>query len=348
MLLILLLLLPNLGAQEVAEPQDDIKAASEEVSRDETEKQSDPASLTSGSDSGDITEMSGPSAVYAIVDLLSRSVDVLLETWMVESPPALMYLETGLDFYHVYQLQLVCAEQLNYFQLNIGIRPIPLIASMPIEYVPQDVVKLAELMIRELQMTAVEIGLENMPEQIKFFQNKTPTDVAEETLRAYRKLRALNGQLEVSPSEVYAHIVRAVADGKSILRQIDPACRYRIDAPISAEGRTARDILNSCLEARQEINDFRKGDTILPLIPVPILPESQDVTPDDVFLQVQILIAELNLIKFSTNTISSTPLPVLVSGKTPKDAHQKVFELRYIISQAPSLIKLVAEMKRLN
>ena len=72
----------------------------------------------------------------------------------------------------------------------------------------------------------------------------------------------------------------------------------------------------------------------MPTIPVPDPPE-YEVRPRDVFLQTQIIIAELNLLKKRLNTVSTTPLPVPVSADTtPTDVHGQATMIEYLLSQA--------------
>lgn len=283
-----------------------------------------------------------PSDVYMAVDLLNRSADVMLEAGKIKVPPPQRSLESGLGPFHAYQLQLACIEKLHAFQLSVGMRPIPLVVSTPMKYSPADVQKLTDMMLAEMRKLASMCGVEGLPTSVNKASGKTPTDVVKVTLDLFAKLCALSGQEKITPSEVYAQIVRAVADGESILKQIDPACRYQVDAPVSKPDRTPGDVFAQCLEVRREINTLREG-LGLDTTPVPTIPENQQLQPADVFVQTQIIIAELNLLKMNTDTVSSTPLAIPTEGKTPTDVHQHAAYLQYLIPQVRSLRTMVAQ-----
>ncbi len=283
-----------------------------------------------------------PSDVYATVDRLNRSVDVLLAAKQIPLPPPQRSLESGLGPFHAYQLQLACIEKLHAFQRNTGMRPIPLVVSTPMKYFPADVKKVADLMLAEVRKVASTWNVEGLPDGVNKVSGKTPTDVVKATLNLFAKLSALGGLTKISPSEVYAQITRAVVDGESILKQIDPASRYLVDAPVSEPGKTPADAFARCLELRREINKLREG-LGLNTTPVPRITAGQQLQPADVFMQTQIIIAELNLLKMNTDTVSSTPLAIPVQGKTATDVHQQVAFLQYLIPQVRSLRAMVAQ-----
>lgn len=289
-----------------------------------------------------IPEGISPSDVYATVDLLNRSVDVLLEARKIKVPPPQRSLESGLGPFHAYQLQLACIEKLHAFQRSTGMRPIPVVVSTPMKYSPADVKKLTDMMLTEVRKVASASSVEGLPDSVNKASGKTPTDVGKVTLDLFAKLSALSGQEKITPSEVYAQITRAVADGESILKQIDPACRYLVDAPVSEPGRTPGDVFAQWLEVRREINTLREG-LGLSTTPVPRISAGQQLQPADVFVQNQIIIAELNLLKMNTDTVSSTPPAIPVKGKTPTDVHQRAAFLQYLIPQVRSLRTMVAQ-----
>jgi hypothetical protein len=282
-----------------------------------------------------------PSNVYGAVELASRLVDVLLEAQGIEIPATYECGESGLGPFHVYQINLACIERLHAFQRSKEMRPIPIVISTPMKYTPADVIKLPEAMLLELANVAVALDVEGLPTERIELSRKTPTHVFEITLELFNKLSLLSGQERITPSEVFAQISRAVADGESILRQVDPACRYRVDAPTSEVGRKPSDVYAQCLEVRREINRLREYLGIS-TTPVPETSDTSNLQPFDVFVQTQIIIAELNLLKINTNTISSTPLAIPVTGKTPTDVHQQATLLQYLLPQIRTLRSLVA------
>lgn len=286
-----------------------------------------------------------PNDAYSVSDLTERTLDVLLKARGIDAPAKRVSRETGLGPFHVYQLQVACIERLHRFQKGADLSPAPLVTSTPMKYTPADVQKLGKLLLAELRAVASATGVSGLPENAKTFTDKTPTDVFALLVGVFSQLRALNEESSITPNEVYGEAVRAVGDARSILSQIDPASRYRIDVPTSKEGLSPRDVFAKCLEVRAAINRIR-GTLGLGNTPVMRLTDVTDLSPEDVFLQMQILIAESNLVKMGTGTVSSTALAVPVHGKTASDVHQQVALLQYLLEQINPLRELVATAGR--
>ena len=285
-----------------------------------------------------------PSNVYATMDALTTAVDLILDAKQIPVPPPRKCLESGLGPFHVHQFQLACVERLHTLQRQAGMSPIPLVVSTPMKYSWADVKKITDLMASEVWKFGSALEIEGLPDKLDTFSEKTPADVAEITLNLFAKLSAMSGQEKISPNEVFAQVVRAGADAEAILKQIDPACRYRVNPPASKPGRKPSDVFAKCLEVRHAINKLRESMK-LSATPVPSMSADRKLQPADVFIQTQIIIAELNLLKMNTGTISSTPLAIPVSDKTPTNVHEQVALLQYLLPQVRSLRNMVAQAK---
>ncbi len=276
-----------------------------------------------------------PSHVYARIDLLDRSLDVLQSDWNVELKQTDMPLavEKDLKPMHVYQMVLIGTWRLQQLDdhPNVQVKHIPTISADPRVYHPTDAFFMVDMMLTNVRAIGAKLGLE-MPTDEMAFADKEPTDVFNRAVRVFIKLNALCGFDELSPSEVFAQMVRGVEDVKSILRQADPACRYRIDAPPTQPGRTPGDVFAKCLEVRKQINTLREALGLEPT-PIPSLPNREAIRPRDVFFQTQIIIAELNLLKGPLATQSSSPLTIPVSGKTPTHVHEEASMILYLLEQ---------------
>lgn len=282
--------------------------------------------------------------VFTTMDLADRSLDVLMKAEGIEKTEHFEIMEKSLGPMHVYQLATACNDMIIRFEKKKGIRPMPKIVAAPAEYIPEDVKMLADMMLAEIRRVSDRLGISNLPQNEEPFYNKNSTDVFEKMLRIFLKLNALTGVEKITPSESFQEMARAVSDVKSILKHIDPAQRYRIDAPLSPPGIKPADVFKQCLLIRQDINARRKSFNV-DVVPVPEVAENRELRPSDVFIQIQIIIAELNLLKMATGTVSLTPLPVPVSGKVPTDVHQQAQMVRYLLSQITPLQEMVASPK---
>ncbi|NJL60289.1 MAG: hypothetical protein HC887_12320 [Desulfobacteraceae bacterium] len=228
---------------------------------------------------------------------------------------------------------MASVETLIALQKKENLRPMPRIVSSPMSYVPEDVRNLGQMLTREIQRISDIRGIKNYPNDERQFQGKVPADVFGKHLDVFIKLRLLADIEEISPNEVYSQFVRATSDVKSVMTQIDPAQRFRIDAPKAspADIKPAH-TFEVCLQIRREINMLRQNFGLLP-VPLPELAKDDDIRPADVFIQSMIIIAELNLLKMATGTVSSTPLAIPVFGKTPADTYQQAVMVKYLLSQ---------------
>lgn len=298
---------------------------------------------TAYSFAADTREMT-PSDAFAAADLAERNVDVLLKVKGVSNIRLLRNTESGLNPMHPYQIIVASVETLILLEKKEQLRPMPRIVSSPMAYVPEDVKNLGLMLVREIQRISEAWGIKDYPGDLRHFQGKVPTDVFGKHLDVFIKLRLLAGLEDISPNEVFSQLVRATSDVKTILTQIDPAQRFRIDAPKNIQSEIKpSDVFGICLKIRQDINVLREHFG-LTAVPVPDLPKDMEIKPADTFVQIQIIIAELNLLKMGTGTVSSTPLPIPVSGKTPSDTYQQGIMVRYLLSQVKPLQEMIKQL----
>ncbi|MCG8633250.1 MAG: hypothetical protein MI863_05445 [Desulfobacterales bacterium] len=285
-----------------------------------------------------------PNEVYGRFDLAAKQLDVILKASGGVPDRTGILAEKGLKPMHVYQMAVSCIEAIHIYQLKNSITPVPIIIATPRKYTPGDVLKLADIVVTEVNRIARHKGIQVLGQDAGAFSGKTPTHVFSRVAAVYLKISALSGLKQITPNEVFAQMFRAQDDAKSILGRIDPARRYRVDVPDSPPGLTPGDVLAETLKARESLNETRAHFGLTP-VPVPVLKPGAKILPTDVFIQTQIIIAEMKIIKIATGTVSATPLPVPVTGKTPSDVHQQAVTLEYLLGQIGALEKLVKIME---
>ena len=191
-----------------------------------------------------------PSSVFAKVDRVNRSIDVILNAAEVKTPNLPDVLETKLGPMHVYQMNVACIREFHEFERKANLRPMPIVVSRPMKYAPSDVGRLVDMLQREVEYVAKRLKIKGVPTDLKKFSGKTSTHVFQETVNVFFKVSVLRGQKKITPNTVYAELVTAVGDARSILSQIDPACRYNIAVPPSKTGLKPSDVFENCLAAR--------------------------------------------------------------------------------------------------
>jgi hypothetical protein len=279
-----------------------------------------------------------PNETYVSATQLLGILDVLLQAKELEAPLMPEISETALGPLHVYQMALAVAGRLQEFAAQVGIQQLPTFASSPRPLAPRDVQLVLELMLDNLRQAARVLGVEDrLPTAVPTATGKVPTDVFRVLVESHVKLDRLCGHDKISPNEVYAQMVRATMDVRSILQQGDPASRYRIDAPPSDYDRSPRHVVERALEIRGTINQLRER-LGLPVIALPGSIPDGEIDPIYPFVQAEIIIADLNLLKIHLKTVSSTPLPVPVRGKNPTHVHQEALLLQHLLQQVPQIL----------
>lgn len=273
-----------------------------------------------------------PSHVFAKLALLDRTIDLVMQARNVVAPEFPEDIEMGLEPMHVYQIMLACNRRLLELDDKLELIAVPTISARPRHYAPRDVLLLVELMLANVRGIGEELQLDSLPADETTVQDKVPTDVFHLGVKVFLKLNALCGYEKPSPNEVYAEMIRADEDVRSMLRQADPACRYRIDAPLSEAELKPGDVFEKCREIRIELNEYRRSMG-MDAVPVPKMTSRDAILPYDVFLQTQIIIAELNLLKLSRQTVSSTPLPKPITGKRPTDVYNRAEMVLFLLNQ---------------
>ena len=273
-----------------------------------------------------------PSDVYSTYDLINRILDEMYVHMGMKQPDMLKKFESNISPMHVFQLSVATNESLIQLQKDLKMRPGFEVAAYPMAYVPEDVKRLGDWILIETIRTAEHMKVDNIPNDRRYFDKKIPTDVFGLVMDVLVKIRNLTGTGKISPNEVYGQMVRVVNDVKSILRNIDPHQRYRIDVLTSPDGLRPSDVFSECFNIRKDLNQMRETFG-MPVVPVPENIDMKTIQPEDVFVQTQILIAEMNNIKVATNTMTVTPIAIPVDGKTPSDVHQQAILAKYLINQ---------------
>ena len=274
-----------------------------------------------------------PSDVYARLEFLNRCLDRLMVAQQLPETEPPYHGETKLGPLHVYQMVLACCNQVQQLSDNVGVLAIPTLSARPREYEPRDVLFLVDLMVDSVLRIAAKLNVNDLPAAGSTVAGKTPTDVFLLATDAFGKLHLLCGYDELSTDDAFAEMVRVHADVKSILQQADPECRYRVDVPVSDEILEVSDIYKKCLDVRRLLNLHRVA-LGQPEVPLPkALPDDQ-ISTYDVFVQTQIMIAELTFLKLQTKTVSSTPLAIPVDRtKASSDVYQEASLIEYLLRQ---------------
>ena len=258
--------------------------------------------------------------------------------------------ETAAKPMHVYELHSSILSELHKYAITHGRRPPPLAISTPIQYTPTDVFYLTELVVRNLRDIYQDDGgkIDFQPQK---FSAKRPADVYQILFELYYKLNRLNGRPKVSPNQVYAHIFRAKEDLQysllTLSKRLEESEENKKILLVSAiygmhpdgtlmppgeEGKRPADVLRKVFQIREKLNQLRQHSNLNTIV-IPSLKEYAEVKPIDVFLQVQFVIAELNLLKMPMDITTATNRPKPVTDKVPSDVFHEASHIEYMLDR---------------
>jgi len=271
-----------------------------------------------------------PSNVYATMDLVERTADALLMSMHRRTPPPPKSFETSLQPMHVYQLAAATASRVQAFAEAKSVVAPDRIEVAPKKYFPRDVKKLADTMLSELRAAGAKMNVSDLPQTESEFAGKTPSDVYQVVMHVFVKASVLVGNAKITPNDVYAEMATAAAVAKSIVEHTGES--FNEDFPKPEPKRKPVDVFNISLEARGQINAVRKAIGLSEIsINHPV--NGYRIRPIDVFVQSQLILAELNMVKMEIGMTTPAPKPVKVSGKTPTDVWGQVSLTRHLLSQ---------------
>lgn len=291
-----------------------------------------------------------PSDVFAGLEYAHRILDQVLLSKGIGEIRLPHSNEKAAKPMHVYELHLSVLGELYNYAINNNRRPPPLAVSTPMKYTPTDVFYLTQLVLTNIEGIYRDSGGGDKY-SIKMHANKTPSEVYQNLFALYYKLNRLNGKSKVSPSEVYAHIYRAKEDlqyslltlSKNLDDSDEEKKRLLVTAiygmhpngtvmPPQKQGKKPRDVMVKAFEVRGKLNKLRQRNKLSP-IKRPELSVYGTVSPIDVFLQTQFVIAELNLLKIPMGLHHSTNSAKPVFGKTPSDVYYEMMHIDYMLDR---------------
>lgn len=296
-----------------------------------------------------LSEAKTPSDVFSVLELLDRKLTIVMENRKISQDKIVSFelRDSDLKPMHVYQLHLACIEQLREFQRSVKISEIPLVVAAPRSFKPIDVLHVSEMLLQAVDRTGKILQIDSLPMDRGSFSGKTPTDVFEELLPVLAKLFALNGKSRISPSEVYAQSIRARFDAQEIISVVAMSEKHserRRELQASAFGmnidgnhlvideatnKTPADALRNCQSIRRTLDQvFRQIDSAQTNLNQH---QSKKVRPADVFIQTQLIIAELNILKKLTATTAITRPTMPAENMTPRDVCGQLIWTSYIL-----------------
>ncbi len=230
----------------------------------------------------------------------------------------------GLTPQHVYRKTLECLNKVDQIRLNKGIGDTAL-PDPPLRTItPTEVYDLVTRLDMELEIIYNKDKFKYTPWYIDtgdFKENKTPSDV-------YNRMQIISDELDIilgsggyTPNEVYGLAENINREIRLILKKLD----YKI--PVLSipfkPGLRPRDTLASSYKLFGLIKKIQhRAGIFTPFIPA-VSPEL-NVTPNDVYNELQMIFAEISVLKAHLNIIISLPETGVFKNKTPSHVEQNL------------------------
>ena len=294
-------------------------------------------------------------SLYKNIQFLNGYADLLLQKKGVTRWSTQKLLDVEIELSHVYQMNLAALHELHRLERASQVTAIPIIAAIPVRYTRDDVDQVVRLMRTHLKDLCVAWDIVKKPQVTGLKSEVTTLDIFQATIELYRKLARLNGIEAISPNEVFAQMNRVVRDLQELLRIYslrDDFCtdeRREIRSAIfgfnlvggslqaSPIGKTPTDVFRKCLSVRQKMSPIREK-LGLKALRMPLIQQGFELRPVDVFIQTQMIIGDINLLKESLAVIYSAPMSLPVSGKQPGDVFLEACFVDYMLDRLLSVL----------
>jgi len=292
-----------------------------------------------------------PSDVYSNVEYADKMLDGLLTLKGISGIQRPLSREYSIKAMHVYELHVSVLAEYHLFAVSNGSTPPPLPVSTPIEYTSSDVYLLSDLLVSNLE--EIYLDMIGAPDFTPIKRSgKTPTDVFQKLFEIYYKFNRLNGRNSVIPNDVYAHAFRAKEDLQYTLltlsKRLDSSEEEKKRLLVTAiygmhtdgtvidpqePGKTPGDVIEKSFVVRDKLNLLRERYK-LPKVAHPKLNVYfGNVKPIDAFLQIQFIVAELNLLKIPMKVTSTTNSVKPATGKSTSDVYQEMKHIEYMLDR---------------
>lgn len=260
-----------------------------------------------------------PSEVFDKLVYLEEDVRIISENLDIKKKPQIVNIDTNLLPRHAWQRTYEIFVKINILKDKFDLPSLEPINMEPIlELEPIFTYEQVLRLIQEIKILKLHIGITKEPKNLKTHTNKTPTDVYNKLNEISRQIDMINSK-EFTPSYVFSEVMRIYSDFEVILNKLD--IQDESAPPAKKEDSTPRD---SFIVALELLNNIRNIELNAGIKTVDFYAFNRNnVTPSDVFEIIQIIIAELQVIKAYIGLDSVyTRAATKYEGKTPADVTQ--------------------------
>jgi len=273
-----------------------------------------------------------PRSINAQLEKVEQTLDFFLKEEGFRSYEKITERERGVRPEHLYTILLTCVDWLREYERKKGLETIFNIGLSPKVYTPEDISRILRYLDKKLSMDAEKLNIKITRSIIKNEKTIRFNDLFYKAQNILSKLVRLNGGEHLSPSNVFSQLMRAIKDVESLLKPLGIIPKTHT---IVYQNKIPKNVFENSLQIRKMLSDVYKSMGLHEGIE-PEYRSDEAIKPADVYLQTQMILAEISGIKRLFDSLKRTYEPIRVSHKTPSDCFQLSAQLLDQLEQLKS------------
>ena len=265
-----------------------------------------------------------PSHVYAVTEQILKKLERYRALRGIKVTPRTVPVQTLLQPRHVFQKTLECLSKADQLRQHVGLGAMALPAHPLRPITPTEVYELVLRLDAELGILYAQIDMEYIPADlisIEIANDKTPSNVFRNMWAISYMIDSILGAEGYTPSDVYNQARRVVSELNIIRKYLDNS--HDIVMPPIVQGKRPEDVLSLAEQLMAIVKKIKFRAGILEHV-LPIPPEPDNATPDDVYNQTGIILSELVNIKMQLGIKQRADQFPKVKNKTPSHVFQQL------------------------
>ena len=244
----------------------------------------------------------------------------------IRTIPREIPLQTNLKPRHVYAKVLECLNKTDLLRKRLGLGGMVLPSHPLRDITPSEVYQQAVRLDAELDLVLESSGLHPVPVQLavpeEIHRNKTPSDAHRKMWEIAYLLDTILGLEGYRPTDVYHQAIRIVQEIFIIRSHLGET--RKVEMPPLREGIAPADVIEKASETDFFLNKVKRRAGISEWA-VPIYSQEGEVTPNDVFNHIGIILEELIMLKVHFQIAEEAPSGKdIIEEKTPSHVYQQI------------------------
>ena len=274
-----------------------------------------------------------PDHVYAITDHILKELLKYRRIRGIQARPRVVQKQTSLSPRHVYQKILECFEKVARIREQVGLGKLALPKHPLREITPTEVYEIAIRLDSELGLVYNTIGMKSelaeLDPDLALFTDKTPSDVFTNIWKISYLLDTVLGLEGFTPSDVFVKAKRVVDEIEIIANYVEK--KFDIKMPPLKTAKQPSDVYKKTRGMIDTLEKVKYRAGLLErsrLINI----EREEITPDDVINEVDVILAELVNLKVHLGISGKAQKKTKKEDKTSSHVYQQLEYAELLLS----------------